>query len=629
MMDPQETDQRLRDLYDQNSAPVDMATFSAGLHERLSTIPVHTGWMPKLRWPRAAQAEERSGVLKQASAPRRRCGLRVAVFASITIVLVVAVTVGSLMAVRNLARPDFVLAITDDNLVGNVAQSGHWEQLPLASEGGPVNVLAMDPSNPSILYAGTSEGLFKSTDGAGSWNQLPTVPGSVFVVAIDPASASTIYVQSVVSQRAQETGAFKLLRSDDGGATWEDLSGAGTPESPGYDRGIWFDTTSTPSTVYMWGHVGTYGFPVWRSTDRGETWTGRGVGDKDVLTPASPASIPPAAQQALDAFWASYDPYSSGPATDADTGAVVEIGQVLVDPTRLSTFYASTGQGVYKSTDSGRSWRKASKGLVDPAVSGILVDPSTPSTLYAATSAGIYRSADGGTEWTLVLGGSGSVVLAPSTPSRLYAWTHAGLFRSDDRGDSWTRLEATGLPMPSMSGSPPPAIRFGQLVLVVADQPDTLFAVSQDSRFDTALYRSTDGGNTWGRAIEGDVYGWFGQVVADPQAPSTIYAFAYLGDPDQLADALLKSTDAGATWENLVEKDWALHVRLAAVDRHNPEIAWTISNGIVRRSTDGGVTWENTGENLPNAVSLVPDPAPGGALYAATAGGLFKWVPGE
>ena len=45
-MDPQETDKRLRDLYEQNSSPVDMVTFSAGLHERLSTLPAHKGWMP-------------------------------------------------------------------------------------------------------------------------------------------------------------------------------------------------------------------------------------------------------------------------------------------------------------------------------------------------------------------------------------------------------------------------------------------------------------------------------------------------------------------------------------------------------------------------------------------------------
>jgi photosystem II stability/assembly factor-like uncharacterized protein len=629
MMDPQETDQLLRDLYERNSEPVDMVTFSAELHERLSTLPAHKGWMSRLRWPLAAPAEEWSGRLKRASAPKRRSGVTVAVFASIAVVLVAAVAVGSFMAVRNLAQPGFVLAITDDNLVGTAAQSSHWEQLPLTSEGGPVNALVMDPSNPSILYAGTSVGLFKSTDAAGSWTQLSTVPGSVFVVAIDPASPSTVYVQSVVSQREQEAGTFKLLRSDDGGATWTDLSGTGTPASPGYDRGIWFDTTSTPSTIYIWGRVEPYGFPIWRSTDRGETWTGRGVGDKDVLTPASPTPISPAAQQALDAFWASYDPYSSGPTTDADTSAVVEIGQILVDPTRVSTFYASTGDGVYKSIDSGRSWRKSSKGMVERGTSGVLVDSSAPSTLYAAASAGIFRSIDGGAEWTLVLGGKGSVVLAPSTPSRLYAWTLAGLFRSDDRGDSWTRLKAAGLPLPSMLGSPPPTFSLGQLVLVVADQPDTLFAVSQDSRFDTALYRSTDGGNTWGRAIEGDVYGWFGQVVADPQAPSTIYAFAYQGDPDHSAEALLKSTDAGATWESLLEKDWGLHARLAAVDPHNPEIAWTIQNSMIRRSTDAGATWENIGETLPNAVSLVPDPAPGGAFYAATVGGLFKWVPGE
>ena len=65
-------------------------------------------WMPPLRWPLAARAEEPSDGLKRASAPIRRSGLRVAVYASIAVVLVAAVAIGSLEAVRNLARPDFV-----------------------------------------------------------------------------------------------------------------------------------------------------------------------------------------------------------------------------------------------------------------------------------------------------------------------------------------------------------------------------------------------------------------------------------------------------------------------------------------------------------------------------------------
>jgi photosystem II stability/assembly factor-like uncharacterized protein len=341
---------------------------------------------------------------------------------------------------------------------------------------------------------------------------------------------------------------------------------------------------------------------------------------------------------------------------------------------------------VYKSTDGGQSWRKASSGLVDPAVSGALVDPGNPSTLYAATSAGIFRSADGGTDWTLILGGKGSVALAPSNPSRLYAWTYAGLFRSDDRGDSWTSLAATNLPSPE-------AHQLGQLVLAVASQPDTLFAVFPDSwHGDSVLCRSTDGGNTWVRAIEEAVVSAdFGHVVADAENPSTIYVYdADAGDPGHEVPPYwwLMSTDGGTTWTGLVGDIYSGHLtswqrsvpaiwallrdsadggtgsvirsldggsnweqvesgETRSVDRllfdpRSPDKQYVITSRLagdeyrgqvwregLSRSTDGGATWENLTGDLSargDINNIVVDPAPGGAIYAATEAGLFKWT---
>jgi hypothetical protein len=224
---------------------------------------------------------------------------------------------------------------------------------------GPVASLVMDPSDSSILYAGTQKGLFKSSDGARSWNRLPT-GSEVIGVYVDPAWPSTIYA---IDSKG-------LQRSDDGGATWVDLSDAsGAPRIYAYMAGVWFRTTSTPSTVYMWG-LRDETLNVWRSTDRGETWTRLSAAAqvKAAALQNTPRAKSVAVQQALDLFLASSGGSFGGFVTDKDTGARVESIRtgpdvVIIDPDRASNFYVATKLGVYKSVDGGMTWRKASAGL--------------------------------------------------------------------------------------------------------------------------------------------------------------------------------------------------------------------------------------------------------------------------
>ena len=144
-------------------------------------------------------------------------------------------------------------------------RSGHWQRL-LTKDGGTIKALFVDPKNPSVLYAETALGLFKSSDGAGSWSQtldFSTLADSVILVAFDPASPSTVFLLTSSSESPEVGIPPGCFRSDDGGATWTDLS-EGSPPLGGWPVAIWFDTTTSPSTVYASG---------WRSTDRGESWT--------------------------------------------------------------------------------------------------------------------------------------------------------------------------------------------------------------------------------------------------------------------------------------------------------------------------------------------------------------------
>ena len=275
--------------------------------------------------------------------------------------------------------------------------------------------------------------------------------------------------------------------------------------------------------------------------------------------------------------------------------------------------------------------------------------------------------------WDMILGGQGSLALAPSSPSTLYAWTSAGLFRSDDGGGNWTELAGTGL-APRPEGWGP---MFGGLLLVAADDPDTLFAASGPEF--RQLFRSTDGGNSWSEVLD-----YIGSLVADPADPSALYAITHPGLPSLSFDRVSKSTDQGRTWATVSPKEWGVDIAELVIDPSSPSNVYVFlqtesGSYTVSRSVDGGVNWENVGlegagkylgrirfdphspgtlyaltfqaaesdpdrglyrsedggrtwvniagELADDAFSdIVVDSAPGGALYAVTESGLFKWA---
>ena len=239
------------------------------------------------------------------------------------------------------------------------------------TRGVPVMALDMDPMDPSVLYAATVEGLFKSSDGAESWSRLPRTFRRIYwTVAVDPTAPSMIYA---IYAKDDAGPPGHLQRSDDGGSTWVNLSDAGSPRIYGYEAFVWFDVTATRSTVYAWGVKGG-DWHVYRSVDRGETWTRDPAEQQNPPwgLDAVPRQMSAAARQALEAFMAEFQP-SSGSSQPwivdraAEAGPVLHIvdGRPLVDPRDPSVFYAATLQGVYKSLDGGKTWVQASAGLDD------------------------------------------------------------------------------------------------------------------------------------------------------------------------------------------------------------------------------------------------------------------------
>ncbi len=404
-------EEQLREVYERNSPPFDEAAFSDRLRRKTITSR------------------------KRVSAPRRTSGLRIAAVAFAALVILTAVGVGVFELATYLgnlgegsptvvSEPGIVIGdqTTETAAPGQTTQttpgelpSGTWMRLPLLAEGGPVGTLVMDPSDPAILYVATAEGLFKSTDGAGSWSRLPTIPGiepGGMWLLLDPNSPSTIYTIAYANFAEADTKwTTCLLRSDDGGLTWMDLNEAGAPRIGSTSSGPWLDTTTIPSTLYMYDDTGY----VCRSTDRGTTWTRLSVDEGQraaALADTNLCRYPPPRNRRLTTSW----PLSRRDYRPMRTQVLLcrsdrrRVGdRSWSTPTIHRPFTAATSRWACTSppTAAAPGGRQAATWCSDPAVNGVLVDPNNPSTLYATTGAGIFRSTDGGTEWTLILGGGG------------------------------------------------------------------------------------------------------------------------------------------------------------------------------------------------------------------------------
>jgi ligand-binding sensor domain-containing protein len=269
--------------------------------------------------------------------------------------------------------------------------------------------LAVDPSDPSTLYAGTRRGVFKSTDRGASWtaaNNGLDFRWGVATLAVDPSNPSTLYVGLFA---AGELGVFK---STDGAASWAAAS-SGLPNRTFAAIAV---DPSDSSTVY----AGTYAGGLYKSIDGGTSWTP----SRNGFNAGSVSAL------AID---------SSNPST---------IYAGVLGANTADTILASNI--VFKSTDSGASWVGASTGLTPQALNALAIDPSNPSTLYAATgggyfdtTGGVFKSIDGGGTWVTVGNGlppktGGALVIDPSNPTTLYVGTSgSGLFKSIDGGASW------------------------------------------------------------------------------------------------------------------------------------------------------------------------------------------------
>ncbi len=224
----------------------------------------------------------------------------------------------------------------------------------------------------------------------------------------------------------------------------------------------------------------------------------------------------------------------------------------------------SSGDGVYKSTDAGKTWKHIGLGDTQQ-IARIRVHPKDPNTVYVAAlghlwgnneERGIFRSRDGGKTWQKILyrnaqTGASELSMDPSNPNTLYAgfwqvgrkpWRMdsggegSGLFKSIDGGDTWTDITRNrGLPT-GLNGK--------MNITVSPVNANRLWAMVENK--DGGLFRSEDAGETWQRVSENAAIRqrpwYYNRVYADTQSENTVYV---------LNVQFHKSIDGGRTFTTI------------------------------------------------------------------------------
>jgi photosystem II stability/assembly factor-like uncharacterized protein len=303
---------------------------------------------------------------------------------------------------------------------------------------------------------------------------------------------------------------------------------------------------------------------------------------------------------------------------DQPTGS---IGALAVAPSDPNVLYAgsgeglqrpdlSVGDGIYRSTDAGKTWRHM--GLADGRqIAAILVDPKDPRRILVAVlghpygpnaERGVFRSMDGGAAWEKVLykdEDTGAVDLAfdPRDPRRIYAvlwaarqgpWEYgnsytgpgSGLFVSTDGGSTWR---------PLTKGLPSAAEGLGRIGIAVAPgDPKRLYAVVEAEAKGEGLYRSDDAGESW-RLVntESRVVGRtsdFAEVRVDPSNPDIVYCANI---------SMYRSTDGGRTFTAIKGAPGGDDYHRIWINPENPRILILGADQGATISVNGGETWSS------------------------------------
>jgi photosystem II stability/assembly factor-like uncharacterized protein len=482
------------------------------------------------------------------------------------------------------------------------------DELPILNHG----CVAIDPSAPDTVYAGTGEyttlstgdGMFRSVDAGASWVRVATaadVGDTCSKIIVDPTDPSTIHV----------TGADGYARTSDGGASWSLLLA-------GRASDLAVDPSGT--TVY----VAVHNVGIFKSTDGGSTFSQSTVGlpgggfSRIVMTmaPSAPSTLYAALvnggnivglYRTIDAAatWSQLPatPNFAAPQAWYDTF-------VAVDPTDPATVYAGgvfptyAVAGVIKTTDGGSTWTDitcptgCTNGTGNPHPDMHTMAFGADGRLWLGNDGGVWTSADGGASWnntnrTFTLTQNYTIALHPSDPSKMMTGTQDnGTVARDTGMDEWPQIVAGDGGYLAYDFTDPDT-RYTTYVYL------TVFRLVGGSIFDIT--------GPWGS----DPANFIAPLVMDPNDSSTL-----LGGTHRIWRT--QNADGAASW-TAISPPLGSTVNAIAVAEGEPDSIYAGTSGGKVWTTTDGAFWLDSSSGLPagSISDLTIHPADSAVAYVA------------
>jgi photosystem II stability/assembly factor-like uncharacterized protein len=467
-----------------------------------------------------------------------------------------------------------------------------WTASPLPGKGARIRAIATSRQNPETAYASFSHldlngkswlGVARTQDSGTTWTLVwkedkttdaSNVHDAWVTPEFDPEWGENPLWLAVADQAPRicySTDLGRTMMTTDAGKNWYAVYSKKVP------GGEWVSTGLDVTTSYGYlfdpfdkarQFIPMTDIGLFRSEDNGRSWVRSANGMPDAWSNTT--------------YWITFDPNIRGKMWGVMSGTH-DLPRPKMWRKKPVTAYVG---GVCVSVDGGKTWKVSNSGMPETAPTHILLDPTSPSgkrTLWvAAMGRGVYKSTDDGVTWTA---------------------KNKGILQKDPL--AW-RLARAG---------------DGTLyVVIVRRSEDGSIGTSGDG----ALYKSTDGAESWTPVnFPSGVNGPNGLTV-DPNDPNRLYLAAWVrasGEKDGSGGGIYLSTDAGNTWKNVLAKDQ--HVYDVTVEPRDANVLYAAGfQSSAWRSNDRGEHWTRIpGFNFKWAQRVMPDLEDKNKIYISTFGG--------